>query len=165
MNQISFGFMYFKKYISQEKWCQNRRRGIYLTSNKRVNRGHKIWRPVNWSGKSSMEMIQKCHHKFLGKSYERKMLWYGGRSCKILQSCGVYCIFTGALLRLSLRLLPQTSRGIERWTRRAISVEDCDQGNAVLRQFESHYAGWLLLDSLRTRSTGKFSIKSFAVNF
>lgn len=48
---------------------------------------------------------------------------------------------------------------------RAISVEDCDHGKAVPRQAESHYAGWLLLDTLKTRSTGKFSIKSSTIKF
>jgi len=28
----------------------------------------KFWIPAKWSGKNSMEIIQKCHFQFLGKS-------------------------------------------------------------------------------------------------
>jgi len=41
----------------------------------------KFWIPTKWSGKSSMEIIQKCHYQFSGKSQGKKLLWYVGWSC------------------------------------------------------------------------------------
>jgi len=41
---------------------------ICWNPNKRVNPGGKIWRPAKWSGKSSMEIIKKCHYQLSGES-------------------------------------------------------------------------------------------------
>jgi len=46
-----------------------------------------------------------------------------------------------------LRLLPRKYRGSERLKRRAISPGYFHHGKTILRQVESHYASWLLLDT------------------
>ena len=52
---VAFVYWFFKSLA----W-----RGICWTWNRRVNAGHKVWRPSRWRGKSNMDIIKKCQYKF-----------------------------------------------------------------------------------------------------
>jgi hypothetical protein len=121
-----------------------------LGLNNRVNTGRKFLRPVKWNGKINMEIIQKCRYQILGgnhkaESYRDVVAYF----VQCYKDMGSNTSLKDTFLILLSRRLLRKSRGGERWTRTAISTvyEYLYYGKMILRQLDSQYAGWLLLDT------------------